>query len=323
MGKICPKCRSPQSDPKLILCDKCHVSFINDEHIAQYLDKDQINAIAGRLVRLPLFWALMLVSLILASVPVGSVLGRVFAKKIERATSEMTNLITQAFGEPKIGIIISNVAATYATNVLIGQVGLSVSNFQAELNSKLIGVENALQTFQSNVASNLTQLNTLSEFGLALSRAANDDRNAFKIIIQGRESTNQTIRKLAHDAVTEIVQKLESEHALSWTWSITERFWRDSPVKLTNATMQELIGLYSSSSAVTRMLLLRSIHGQERLPLRDRLDFIAAALNEEVSVRCAGEACQLINERAKLDLNILGCQAYLTWWSSNRNAVLK
>jgi hypothetical protein len=51
MGKICPKCKHKQDDPRILGCEKCQVAYVDETELVTSFTKDELKIIASFLLR--------------------------------------------------------------------------------------------------------------------------------------------------------------------------------------------------------------------------------------------------------------------------------
>src|SRR6266700_390618 len=132
--KICPSCKKPPSDPRLIRCEQCHEVFVEAEEIPLRLSNDDVKRVAKHFVNLPAFWIPFLAALALLCFSVWKGVGHFAKKEAEKLfNQEMTNRIKLEFQEPRIKEIVAQVASSEATNIIKSEISPAISKFQIAL----------------------------------------------------------------------------------------------------------------------------------------------------------------------------------------------
>src|SRR3989339_686702 len=66
--------------------------------------------------------------------------------------------------------------------------------------------------------------------------------------------------------------------------------------------------------------VLETVWGQERFPKAERLQFLFDVIKNTKSLRVLRKACQLLDQEAKLGINVIGYKAYIEWWEKNKDS---
>jgi hypothetical protein len=100
MSKICPKCKRPQKDPRLLGCEACGgVPFVDESEIVTTFTRDELKIIAGLVLK---DWRVYLVAGIILAIGVGILYWQVHEQirtQIERFQNTASNQITAAYSQ--------------------------------------------------------------------------------------------------------------------------------------------------------------------------------------------------------------------------------
>ena len=193
-----------------------------------------------------------------------------------------------------------------------------------ELRTKIIELsklaENAdkelqlLRKLQVEGDSLLQSIRDLSDFSHTLVLAENDDRKAFEKLITEMESKGR-FHSEALAAIQHIVQDVDPLLSVRLDPEVPKDLSGLMPDKI---SLGDIRSSYSRLAPMHRLKFLSALWGEERFSKFERMKFMMEVIENEKSLRALHRACVLINQEAKLNLNVLGAAQYLKWWQENK-----
>ena len=161
----------------------------------------------------------------------------------------------------------------------------------------------------------LHQLRTSTDFGLLITKASNDDREAFNKLIDIGKDKESPFRDLALQAIENIIQDVDPLVTVRLDVPLP---WKKIGVDPATADFDKYRELYRTSLRLYKLPLLSELWQQERFPKRQRLEFLAEVIRSDSSLRVLHRACVLMDKEAHLGRNILRATDYLEWWETNK-----
>lgn len=158
------------------------------------------------------------------------------------------------------------------------------------------------------------QLRNTVDFNLLLTKARNDDRQAFDQIVKLAEEKGP-FQKTAFDVAVQIAIEVNPLVSVRINPEVP---WGNYAVDPKLDQMEKLLKIYPSIHSVVRPNYISQIWSQERFPKQRRMDFLYEVIKSDGSLRALDRACTLMNKEAKINKNILGAKEYLQWWQANR-----
>ena len=172
-------------------------------------------------------------------------------------------------------------------------------------------IEGALKKAQEGLA----QLSEITDVGALVTKASNDDRQAFNKLVDFVQKKDPRFREIALRAVENIIQDVDPLVLLR----LDPQFqWDKAGVDPSKADFAKYREVYQTSPRSYRLSILGTLWAQERFPKRQRLEFLAEVIRTDSSLRALHRACVLMNNEAHIDKNILGVGEYLQWWEANK-----
>ena len=113
-----------------------------------------------------------------------------------------------------------------------------------------------------------------------------------------------------------IVEHQETDN-LIFANTITTK-WEAFGIDPNTNSLLQLEFFYATKPWSFRSHLLKYIASADRFPKVDRLDFVAHIIRDEPKLSVEYEACRIMDDEAKLGMNVLGAKNYLEWWEKNR-----
>ena len=158
------------------------------------------------------------------------------------------------------------------------------------------------------------QLRNTVDFNLLLTKARNDDRQAFYQIVKLAEEKGP-FQETALDAAGQIVIEVNPLFSVRIDPEVP---WGNYALDPKLDEMEKLLKIYPSIPSVLRPNYISQIWSQERFPKQRRMDFLYEVIKSDRSLRALDRACTLMNKEAKINKNILGAKEYLQWWQDSR-----
>jgi hypothetical protein len=81
---------------------------------------------------------------------------------------------------------------------------------------------------------------------------------------------------------------------------------------------KEFQNIYRNLAPFYRPAVLSALWESERTTKKEKLDFLAAVIRGDDTLRAVERACRLMDQEAKLNKNVLGATEYVEWWERNR-----
>jgi hypothetical protein len=158
------------------------------------------------------------------------------------------------------------------------------------------------------------QLQDTVDFNLLLTKARNDDREAFDRIVKLTEEMGP-FQKTAFDVAVQIAIEVNPLVSVRVDPEVP---WGNYAVDPKIEQMDNLLKIYPSLHPIVRPNFISQIWSQERFSKQKRMDFLYEIIKSDRSLRALDRACTLMNKEAKINKNILGAKEYLEWWQTNR-----
>jgi hypothetical protein len=220
MTRKCSHCGRLVIDIKAFLCPSCGTILANEESASGELTHEQevkISEMVGdrlvndkrfrmQIVRSLLFWILGAIGLLgiffsfsiwdslqglkattnkrLAAVDLQT------SNQIASTEEKILTSIAQQFNDPKIKEIMSEVAATQASNLLVQQISPEIEKFRAGTSNTLVGFNDSLLSFQIQSTNELDNVRKANEFTLLITEAFGDNYQAFEKLTQIQNDPN-------------------------------------------------------------------------------------------------------------------------------------
>jgi len=183
-----------------------------------------------------------------------------------------------------------------------------------QVSKKAESVTTDLQQQSTLVSSQLNSINTTLQATVLIVRADHDDRQAFDSLYQ-LAKTPSPLSGIA----TEVILALVSDNKLNLTYSPD---WK--ALNVSNAdqlSLSDLKNLYSSQMRSDfKEGLLQYIWDNNKFSKHDRLELLMSVIRGDRSINAVRYALNLVNNEAKINHNLLDCQAYYDWWAKNQDS---
>ena len=179
----------------------------------------------------------------------------------------------------------------------------TINSISEEAKGLVTKAENSIDQLQNTVG-----------FNLLLTKARNDDREAFDQIVKLAEKTGP-FQKTASNVAVQIAIEVNPLVSVRIDPEVP---WGNYHVDPKVDQMENLLKIYPSIHPVFRPSFISQIWSQERFPKQKRLDFLYEIIKSDGSLRALDRACTIMNKEAKINKYILGAKEYLEWWHTNR-----
>jgi hypothetical protein len=344
MTRKCQHCGHLVAEAKAILCPSCDTLLGNGEETPAGLTHEQevkiCEAVSERLlnnrrfrmqiVKSLLFWILGAVGLlgIFFSFSIWDSLQGLTAttnKRLAVADLQTSNQIAsteerirasilQQFNDPRIKVIMADVAATQASNLLVQQISPDIEKFRTGTSNTLAGFNDSLQAFQTQATNELANVREANEFTLLIAEAFGDNFGAFEKLTQIQNDLNSPFREIAGKTVSSVITRYATEPATFENMTYPFEF---DPA--TNS-LEQLKSYYITTGFVpAKIFLLKNIYTQDRFPKADRIGFAIKVLSSDPSISLRNYACFLVNKEAKLGCVLDGISRYIVWWNDSKS----
>lgn len=159
------------------------------------------------------------------------------------------------------------------------------------------------------------QIQTTVDFNLLLTKARNDDRQAFDQILKIAEEKGP-FWKTAYDVALQIAMEVNPFVSVRVDPEVP---WETYAADLNLDQMENLLKIYPSLPSFFRPSFIGQIWLQERFSKQKRMDFLYEVIKSDTSLRALHRACVVMNIEAKINKNILLAKQYLQWYQANRS----
>jgi hypothetical protein len=160
----------------------------------------------------------------------------------------------------------------------------------------------------------LDDIKTVSDFGLVLTRASNDDRPSFDSLLQIANDKDHRFFSIANQALIKIITDPQVTGLL--TYNIDWK--KEHNIDPSTVSFEEFVEVFKRELSIRQPSVLSAMWNQERFPRSQKLQALYEVIRTTPSLRCLHHACKLMNEEAKLGKNILAYDLFLKWWEENR-----
>jgi hypothetical protein len=205
--------------------------------------------------------------------------------------------------EETIGVLAERAKQSFAEIYAAQQLSLQAKSQLEEAKGLVRKAETSVDQLQNTV-----------DFNLLLTKARNDDREAFDRIVKLAEETGP-FQKSAFDLAVQIAIEVNPLVSVRIDPEVP---WGNYAVDPKVDQMENLLKIYPSIHSVLRPNFISQIWSQERFPKQKRMDFLYEIIKSDGSLRALDRGCTLMNKEAKINKNILAAKEYLEWWQTNR-----
>ena len=255
---------------------------------------------------------------------IGTALGNYERKandQMAAAYQDVINRIAKEFEEPRFKEIVVQVATTQASSLLREQINPEIEKFRAGTSNTLARFDNSLGIFQTESTNALAEVRSATEFALIVAMAQNDDAGAFNQLVQIASSGGSSFGASARDICGAIVVGVETDvvakqATVGWKWDV----YGIDPDK---ASLQRFEDYYASAEtdSMGRFNAVKQIFNSSRFPELERFDFAATVMQKDNSLRVRELCCDLMDTKAKSNLNFTRADSFLVWLAKNRQSL--
>ena len=176
------------------------------------------------------------------------------------------------------------------------------------------GKADQLAEVLTNAQKALEDLKVVGEFGLLLTKAQNDDRQAFDSLLEIAKNREHRFCGLANQALLRIITDPQVTGLLSYSidWE------KDHNLDPAKATLAEFAEAYKRELPFRQPTVVSAIWDQARFSKYERLQVLYEVIRTTGSIRCLHHASKIMNGESKVGKNILGYHEYIVWWEKNR-----
>jgi len=300
--KYCRGCGAEVEDNVVICPEKCGVGF-EPTRPPKALSKDDLATVGAvvwnRLWRKHLLFIFGEFSVLMVVGVVSLLLAYVGA--VGQLKTELVKRVGKEVEKPEIQAAVREGVKDYATDLLGREVQPSIDAFKKELRAKMDQLTEAVEKFKKDSEGNVAEVRETTRFALLVAKALSDDRKALDGLREIRDGTNYPFNAMAGDAVINVNARAGIERFETMRLQAIE-----APIENPDtASVQEYAdAAVKPSTPMDRIFLYRRFNGQGRFPLEVRLKFLREALEHEISVRASEEIVRLMDEHAKLRVNV-------------------
>ena len=154
---------------------------------------------------------------------------------------------------------------------------------------------------------------------MLLTKASNDDRVSFDSIRKIADTEGHTFQEVALQALIQIISDPQVIGLLSYNIN-----WKDDhKLDPEKASFADFTNVFNRVIPLHQPSVLKTMWKQERFPKTERIGVLYQVITKTPSLRCLHLACKLMDEEAKLNMNILAYELYAKWWEENRETYTK
>jgi hypothetical protein len=350
MAKKCQHCGRSVTDTKSFLCPSCGTFLSSEEKAQSELTHEQevkisemvIEHLANnrrfrlQIVKSLLLWilgALGLLGVFFSFSIWDSLQGlkTVTNKRLADVDLQTSNQIAtteekirisiaQEFDDPRIKGIISEVAASQASNLLVQQISPEIEKFRVGTSNTLVAFNDSLQSFQIQSANELANTRKANEFTLLISEAFGDNYAAFEKLTQIQNDPNSQFREIAEKTVISIIARYASEPATFQNMGYDlEKTMHSDPA--TNSLENLKLNFSNLQFSPARIFLLKYVYDETRFSKADRIDFVVKVMSSDPSISVRNYSCFLISQEPKVNISktLNGIPDYIAWWNNNKS----
>lgn len=276
----------------------------------QSLSKGQQDEVVG------IFHRKLLAYFLTALAIIGGVLGVGLWQIKDRLEQKMESMIAEQFQESRIRQTVTEVASTKAQDLLIKQIQPEVDAFKTDMAKKTAEAEEKLSDIQQSVvkaSSSLSELETMSEFMMAVLAAENDDRKAFDKLEKWSNDESHRFRAEAKRAWSSILDA----HSSILVIVPGDVPWKEG-VDPSKVTLSDLKDSYETAPDWLKPSLLKYIWERKDVSKVDRLDFMMNVMKTDSSLKAVEQAGRYFTDGAGQRIKPLAVTHLSQWWQDHR-----
>src|SRR5438105_7305879 len=225
--KICPVCKRPQEDERIVKCETCRVAFVSLAEGLRLLDRDQISALASAILRdwrVRVLWWTIPISIV-AGVTVASVFlewkaGKAVREEVDKLKLSASNQVVAVYSSATNQIAAKfQLFAQDASNQISSAYSAVTNQIAAEFQTPRIQqtVESvargeAKSILEAEVRPAVDSFRTDAQFQRLATRARAYDFKAYQALLELEKQTNELAGD-AQRAVAEIDRTLQRDRS--------------------------------------------------------------------------------------------------------------
>ncbi len=332
--KICPKCHRQPSDQRLLKCERCQVSFVEEtELFLRSLSNDDLKYVAKKVVWSWHFWVPFLIAMAVACVAIFKFVGSAAKKEAQaRFHNEVEKQVKAMLDQPGISNIMVAVATSEASHLMSDAIQPRLDTFDRNLSNKMSSIDANITTVQLNLSNetdrvesivagartNLDDVKQLTDLYTLTLKSQGDDIKAFWTLYTMMEkNTNNPNRFLAKAVANAVLENATLREQVYTMFRPQIQLWEGSTNKAETATFTDFLSKFNQTSArLDTTLLLDAFFAQERFPLAERMRIVSEIATKSQSLFVVSHACILMNRHAHIGKNVLGLNEYLAWYQN-------
>jgi hypothetical protein len=320
-------CGNEVDNDLLVACPKCH-RILNDGQkpvstLSGEEKKEIVNSLRKEILRFFFggFSVLTVISVILLLVKFHDA----YKSGMEKVETIITQRIADEFKDANITQRVQKAAEAQASHLLSEEINPQIEIFRSRIDSSLTDIQtksNQINDILAQAQNNVDEVKRISDFNLLVSRATNDDREAFDNLVVLSKDGTFTLADLAGKSYHSILMQEDGKLFIPRS----DLHFKDG-VDPENITIDELIHSYWNTDSkfftnpvMTRVNLLGYIWKRDNYSKLKKMEFMLQVLSNDTSIRCVYYAEQYFNEEAHLNFDALtDLDKYKEWWSANKN----
>jgi hypothetical protein len=328
MGKICPKCKRKQDDPRILGCEKCQVAYVDETELVTSFTKDELKIIASFLLR---DWRVYVVASIGLLIGIGILYWQVHEQiraQIQKFQIAASNQVVTAYSDATNQLAIkfqvfaqdaSNQVA-FAYSSVTNQIDIEFQTPRIKQTVENVAKGEAKNILEAYVQPEVDRFRTDAELLRLATRARAYDFKAYQQLLQLEVQTNDNAN-LSKEVIAEIDRSLERERVEN------ESSWRIY-MQYSGGTFYK--GPFTSDELVFRFPTVEQDHTRLNREgfinsVRDLkqplfLPQLVHFLTNETDLSVADRITLAISELTKEDFRPHDFEQIKSWWETHQNA---
>jgi uncharacterized membrane-anchored protein YhcB (DUF1043 family) len=176
-------------------------------------------------------------------------------------------------------------------------------------------VENVL----SEAKTSLDDIKSVSDFALLITKASNDDRSSFDALRKIAGIEGHRFIEITQPVLMQII----TDPQVTGIFSFNINWKRDYNLEPDKASFSDFANVFNKVTSIHQPAVLKTMWKQARFPKNNKLDVLYQVITSTKSIRCLHLACKLMDEEAKLGMNIIVYEQYAKWWEENKESYSK
>lgn len=337
---ICPSCRKPQSDPRLVSCEFCKVPFVEHTNAPIHLSDENIRLIVTSILRAPRFWLAVSAGILALGYAVFSFIdwatgksakdvidqvARDASNHVTRAYSAVTNNLAAELQSPRINTIINEVVESRALQRIDDTADNIISDkIRSEITPRLSTADSKVESLDTTIQearSTLDEVKQQSEFITTLVAAENDDRHALDRLASWAEDPSHPMSQLARQAWLKIRIYYvgdEIKPTITFTWP--------SGIDPSHDSMDVLRAFYKTLPTDFHPVAVQQIWNNTNISKQLRMEFLIDVMRNDASINAVDYARKFFWKSTDLDQGDLKVKPLVldplyTWWETNKTTI--